>query len=310
MWIFYSVFYGGVFTFASRGSNVNAHMDKDQKSVVALIHGKDRPGLVALVSNWIFEHGGNILHADLHRDLEAEIFFQRVEWETPVKNWDSELQAFEYRMHELGMHVKWHLVEDQPNVALFVSKIDHCFHDLILRWKSGEYPGKICCILSNHKNLEIEARKYQIPYYYVPVSQNTKEQAEAVQLEIIHKYHLDLIILARYMQVLSPKLIENANCPIINIHHSFLPAFVGAKPYHQAFERGVKIIGATAHYVTEKLDAGPIIQQDVARIHHRHMVRDIIRKGKDLEKMVLSQAVRWHLEHRVLSYHGKTVVFD
>ena len=281
-----------------------------EKQIVALIYGPDQPGLVAKVSNWIFEDGGNILHADLHRDLEAGIFFQRLEWLIPNENWEGKLQRFEYLVHEIGMNIQWYLMEDDPNVVLFVSKTDHCFHDLILRWRSGEYPGKVSAIISNHEILKDEAEKYEIPFHFIPVTKGKKEEAEKKQLEILNEYKADLAILARYMQILRADFIANAPCPIINIHHSFLPAFVGSKPYHQAFERGVKIIGATAHYVTEVLDAGPIIQQDVTRITHSNDISDIIRRGRDLERIVLSQAVRWHLEHRVLEYNGKTVVFD
>lgn len=285
-------------------------MEDFNKRVVALIYGDDQPGLVAKVSNWIFEDGGNIIHADLHRDLDAGIFFQRLEWSVPELNWQKKLQRFEYQVKEIGMMIKWHLMEDNPNIILFASQTDHCFHDLLLRWKAKEFPGNIAAIISNHRLLEEDAGKYGIPFYYVSLNKENKAVAELEQLEILRKYDTDLVILARYMQILSPSFIENAKCPIINIHHSFLPAFIGSKPYHQAYKRGVKIIGATAHYVTSELDAGPIIQQDVARITHRHSIKDIIRRGKDLEKMVLSQAVRWHLEHRVLQYNGKTVVFD
>ncbi len=281
-----------------------------EKRVVALLHGPDDKGLVAKVANWIYSHGGNILHADQHRDLEAEVFFQRVEWLHPVENWEIESKAFKAFVESLNMNAGIHLVNESPNIALFVSKTDHCFHDLVLRWRSSEYPGKIACVISNHNDLSEEAEHYGLPYYHLPVSKLNKSEAEGKQLAILEKYKIHLVILARYMQILSPEFVQNSPCSIINIHHSFLPAFVGAKPYHQAYQRGVKIIGASAHYVTEELDGGPIIQQDVARINHRHSVEDIIRRGKDLEKAVLSQAVRWHLEHRVLGYEGKTVVFD
>ena len=199
---------------------------------------------------------------------------------------------------------------DRPKVALFVSKFDHCFHDSILRFKSGEMNGELACILSNHNKLQPEAERYGIPFYHIPVSRETKADAEAQQLKILRKHEIRLIVLARYMQVISADFLKNFNFPVINIHHSFLPAFAGGRPYHQAHARGVKLIGATAHYATSELDEGPIIHQNVARINHRNSVPDLIRKGRDLEKMVFAQAIRLHLENRILVYNNKTVVFD
>ena len=199
---------------------------------------------------------------------------------------------------------------DLPKVALFVSRLDHCFHDSILRFRSGEMNGSLACILSNHEDLRTEAERYGIPFHHIPISKETKPQAEAEQLELMRKYSVKLIVLARYMQVLSADFLDKVNCPVINIHHSFLPAFAGGKPYHQAHARGVKLIGATAHYATADLDEGPIIHQDVTRINHRSSVPDLVRKGKDLEKTVLAHATRLHLDNRILVYHNKTVVFD
>lgn len=277
---------------------------------VALLHGPDRPGLVARVANWVFERGGNILHADQHRDMEAGIFFQRVEWQPTQANHADEERAFVEFATTLGMQSRVVSSTHRPRVALFVSKFDHCFHDLILRWKAGEYACDIALVLSNHHDLESVARGYGLPFIVVPVSVATKPQAEAEQLEILKRERIELVILARYMQVLSAEFLRSFGRPVINIHHSFLPAFAGGKPYHQAHARGVKLIGATAHYATAVLDDGPIIQQDVARVTHRHSVGDLIFKGRDLEKLVLAQAVRWHLENRVLVYGNKTVVFD
>jgi formyltetrahydrofolate deformylase len=198
----------------------------------------------------------------------------------------------------------------RPRVALFVSKFDHCFHDLVLRWKSGEYVCDLAAIVSNHLDLREIARGYGLAFHHIPVTAANKAEAEARQLELLQAEKIELVVLARYMQVLSGDFLERLGCPVINIHHSFLPAFAGGRPYQQAYVRGVKLIGATAHYATAVLDDGPIIQQDVVRVTHRHDVDDLVRKGRDLEKMVLAQAVRWHLENRVLVYGKKTVVFD
>jgi formyltetrahydrofolate deformylase len=199
---------------------------------------------------------------------------------------------------------------DRPRVALFVSKADHCFHDLVLRWKAGEFPCEIVAIVGNHPDLAEAARGYGLAFVHIPVTAGTKASAETRQLALLREFRTELVVLARYMQVLSADFLERLGQPVINIHHSFLPAFAGGRPYHQAHARGVKLIGATAHYATRDLDEGPIIHQDVARVTHRHGVDDLIRKGRDLEKMVLAQAVRWHLEGRVLVYGNKTVVFD
>jgi len=279
-------------------------------TIIALLYGPDQPGLVSRVSSWIFLRGSNIHHADQHKDQEANIFFQRVEW-TPSEQIDEEAIAFEtFARKELGMTVTVAKSTDRPKVALFVSKIDHCFHDTILRFRSGEMSGELACIISNHDALRTDAETYGIPFYHVPVTQETKATAEAKQLKIMHSHGVNLVIMARYMQVLSDDFLKQANCPGINIHHSFLPAFAGGKPYHQAHTRGVKLIGATAHYATADLDEGPIIHQDVTRINHRNSVPDLVRKGKDLEKSVFAQAIRLHLDNRILVYLNKTVVFD
>lgn len=283
-------------------------------TLIALLHGPDQPGLVARVAGWIFERGGNILHADQHRDQELGVFFQRVEWQPATTGGEgapaaaaAEFKAF---AESMGMHADVSSSTSRPRVVLFVSKADHCFHDLVLRWKAGEYACDLAAVVSNHRTLESAAQGYGLPFHHLPMVPGEKSRVEAEQLALLREIGADLVVLARYMQVLSAEFLERFGRPVINIHHSFLPAFAGGKPYHQAHARGVKLIGATAHYATAVLDDGPIIQQDVARVSHRHNVDELVRKGRDLEKLVLAQAVRWHLEHRVLVYGNKTVVFD
>lgn len=279
-------------------------------TIIALLYGPDQPGLVSRVSSWIFLRGSNIHHADQHKDLEANIFFQRVEWST-AGDAKEEAQAFEnFASQELGMTVQVALSSDRPKVALFVSKIDHCFHDTILRFRAGEMAGQLSCIISNHETLAPDAEKYGIPFYHIPVSSENKTEAESEQLKVLSENGASCIVMARYMQVLSNKFLKQVACPVINIHHSFLPAFAGGKPYHQAHQRGVKLIGATAHYATADLDEGPIIHQDVTRINHRNSVNSLVRKGRDLEKSVFAHAIRLHLDNRILVYNNKTVVFD
>ena len=281
-------------------------------TLIALLHGPDQPGLVARVSGWIFERGGNIVHADQHHDREAGVFFQRVEWEAkaPVAELDAVAAEFRTFASGLGMKVQVTTSVGRPRVVVFVSKAEHCFHDLVLRWREGEFSGELVAVVSNHADFAAVAKAYGLPFHHIPVTAETKVAAEAKQIALLGELRADLVVLARYMQVLSADFLEKLGRPVINIHHSFLPAFAGGKPYHQAYARGVKLIGATAHYATRDLDEGPIIHQDVARVTHRHGVDDLIRKGRDLEKTVLAQAVRWHLEGRVLVYGHKTVVFD
>lgn len=286
--------------------------------LIALMHGPDQPGLVARVAGWIFERGGNILHADQHRDTEAGIFFQRVEWEpseregplTPARLAAEEAGFLAFAGGSLGMRVRVLDSTLRPRVAVFVSKADHCFHDLVLRWKAGEFACDLVAVVGNHADLADVARGYGLPFHHIPATAQTRAGAEAAQYDLLAGLRVQLVVLARYMQVLSEEFLIRLAVPVINIHHSFLPAFAGGRPYHQAHARGVKLIGATAHYVTCDLDEGPIIHQDVVRVTHRHGVEDLVRKGRDLEKLVLAQAVRWHLEGRVLVYGNKTVVFD
>ncbi len=279
-------------------------------SIIALLYGPDQPGLVAKVSNWIWQREGNILHADQHRDNSVEIFFQRVEWIPKTDDIELEIREFNAFTDSLNMISQIKASCQRSRVAMFVSKYEHCFHDVILRGKSGEFNGDISCIISNHESLREASEGYGLPFYHVPISRESKSEAEARQIEILEKHGADVVILARYMQVLSSDFLRALKRPVINVHHSFLPAFAGAKPYHQAYSRGVKVIGATAHYATAELDEGPIITQAVTPVNHRHVVEDLVRKGRDLEKVVLSQALRFHLEQRILCYGNKTVVFD
>ena len=281
-------------------------------SVIALLHGPDQPGIVAKVATWIHQRGGNVLHADQHLDRQENVFFQRVEWEPDAdRNPREESDEFiSFVERELTMQVRIALSEDRPKVAIMVSKADHCFHDLVLRVRAGEWNAEFVGVLSNHQELQSVSESYDLPFVHIPMNQENKVEVEQRQISWLREQGVELVILARYMQILSSEFLQQVSCPVINIHHSFLPSFAGAKPYHQAYQRGVKLIGATAHYVTEDLDEGPIIEQDVARVSHRHGPRDLIEKGRDLEKVVLATAVRRHLQNRVLDYQNKTVVFD
>jgi formyltetrahydrofolate deformylase len=281
-------------------------------SVIALLHGPDQPGIVAKVATWIHQRGGNVLHADQHLDRQENVFFQRVEWEvSPSCEPRQESDDFvSFVGDELDMQVRIGLSTDRPKVAVMVSKADHCFHDLVLRVRAGEWNADFVGVISNHDDLQSVSESYGLPFYHLPMTAGNKQEVEGKQISWLQEQGVELVILARYMQILSPSFLEKVGCPVINIHHSFLPSFAGARPYHQAYQRGVKLIGATAHYVTEDLDEGPIIEQDVARVSHRHGPKDLIEKGRDLEKLVLSTAVRRHLQNRVLDYQNKTVVFD
>jgi formyltetrahydrofolate deformylase len=279
-------------------------------SAVLLIDCPDRKGLVARVSGLLFERGANILHADQHIDHDAGLFFMRVEWELDGFNVESFRTAFTPMASELNMRWKLTSSARKPRVALFCSQYLHCMADLLHRWRTGELVCEIPLIISNHQEVANLAAFYGVPFEYVPVTAETRTAAEARQLDLLSQNKVELVILARYMQILSPTFVARYPAGIINVHHSFLPAFTGARPYHAAHARGVKLIGATSHYVTEVLDDGPIIEQDVARISHRDQVEDLVARGRDLERMVLSRAVRWHLDRRILCYGNKTVVFD
>ena len=279
-------------------------------SAVLLIDCPDRKGLVARVSGLLYERGANILHADQHRDQELGLFFMRVEWELDGFDLDGFRQVFAPLADELAMTWKLTSSERWPRVALFCSQYLHCMADLLHRWRTGELVCEIPAIVSNHRAVENLAAFYGVPFEYMPVTAETRAEVEARQLELLARHKVELVVLARYMQILSPQFVSHYPAAIINVHHSFLPAFTGARPYHAAHARGVKLIGATSHYVTEVLDDGPIIEQDVARISHRDQVEDLVARGRDLERMVLSRAVRWHLDRRILCYGNKTVVFD
>jgi formyltetrahydrofolate deformylase len=289
-------------------------------SAVLLIDCPDRKGLVARVAGLLYERGANILHADQHQDHDLGLFFMRVEFalDRPQENGLSgggfNLEGFRAVFAplaaELGMRWKLSSSARRPRMALFCSQYLHCMADLLHRWRTGELDCEIPVIVSNHREVEQLAAFYRIPFEYVAVTTATRGEAEARQVELLARHEVELVVLARYMQILSPAFVGRYPAAIINVHHSFLPAFTGARPYHAAHTRGVKLIGATSHYVTEVLDDGPIIEQDVARISHRDQVEDLVARGRDLERMVLSRAVRWHLDRRILCFGNKTVVFD
>ena len=281
-------------------------------TAILLIDCPDRKGLVAAVGEFLYRHNANILHADQHQDAERGLFLMRVEWDRTDFTLDPAefTRKFAPIAEKYGMRWRLELSTLPHRVALFVSKYDHCLADLLYRHQSGELPCDIPLVVSNHPDAKRWADFYGIPFHCVPVEAGDKAAAEAKQLALLHDHKIDLVVLARYMQVLSPEFVARFPRRIINVHHSFLPAFKGARPYHRAFERGVKLIGATSHYVTDDLDEGPIIEQDVMRISHRDGLDDLLQKGRDLEKVVLSRAVRWHIDHRVLVYDRKTVVFD
>jgi formyltetrahydrofolate deformylase len=283
-----------------------------KNTAILLIHCPDRKGLVAAVSGYLYEQGANILHADQHRDDDQELFFMRVEW--ALEGVEEGLDQFRRDFEEIArkFSMQWRLaLSSQPcRMAILVSRYDHCLADLLHRHRAGELACEIPLLIGNHEDARPLAEFYGVPFHWIPVAPSEKRQAEQRQIELLRENRIDLVVLARYMQVLSPEFVSCYPRKIINVHHSFLPAFSGAKPYHRAFERGVKLIGATSHYVTELLDDGPIIEQDVVRVSHRDQLEDLIEKGRDLERVVLSRAVRWHLDHRILCYGNKTVVFD
>jgi len=283
-----------------------------RNSACLLVSCPDRKGLVAAIANFLYGHNANILHADQHQDKVAGLFLMRVEWD--LDGFGLGLEQFEAEFAPIAEkhQMTWSLDQSssKPRMAIFVSKHDHCLADLLYRHHAGELYCDIPLIVSNHPDTQWLAKAYDIPFVHVPVTKDNKPEAEARQRELMAAHKVDFIVLARYMQVLSADFMHDWENRIINIHHSFLPAFHGAKPYQRAFERGVKLIGATSHYVTEVLDDGPIIEQDVVRISHRDDLDDLVQKGADLEKVVLSRAVRWHIDNRILVYGKKTVVFD
>lgn len=283
-----------------------------KNTAILLVDCPDRKGIVAAISDFLFRHNANILHADQHQDADLGLFLTRVEWDLE----DFKLQPTDFQKEFASVaerfQMRWRLElsATRPRIAIFVSKYDHCLADLLYRYESGELNCKIPVIVSNHPDAERLAAFHKIPFHFLPVAETGKSDAEQKQLALLKKHSVDLVVLARYMQILSPEFVAEYPQRIINVHHSFLPAFTGARPYHRAYERGVKLIGASSHYVTETLDEGPIIEQDVVRISHRDQLEDLVQKGRDLEKAVLSRAVRWHIEHRILVYAKKTVIFD
>ncbi len=278
-----------------------------------LIHCPDQSGIISTVTGFIHSKGGNIVYLDQHVDEEAGVFFMRLqsEFDADAIEFDALDKEFEQQMAvRYKMQYRFYPGEERPKMALFVSKYNHCLYDLLSRYHSGELSVEIPFILSNHKDLQPIAEQFNITYHHVPISKEKRVEAEKKQLELLLSAGVDFIVLARYMQIVSPLIIDHYPDSIINIHHSFLPAFAGAKPYHAAFKRGVKIIGATSHYVTEALDAGPIIEQDVAAVSHSHSVKDMIAKGRDLEKIVLARAVQLHVDRKTMVYNNKTVIFS
>lgn len=285
---------------------------KTETSAILLISCPDQQGIVCAVTDFLMRHHGNIVGLEQHTGSEEGAFFMRVEWE--LKEFalprDQISEKFKPIADRYQMKVELHFSDSRPRLAIFVSKFSHCIHDLLARWNAGEWNVEIPLIISNHPDLEPLAKMYGIEFKLIPITKETKAGQEAVILKLLREKNIDLIILARYMQILSDHFCKNFPNRIINIHHSFLPAFVGAKPYHSAHQRGVKIIGATSHYVTCDLDEGPIIEQEVMRVSHKDSVESLIRKGRDLEKLVLARAVWAHLQNKVLVYKNRTVVFS
>ncbi len=289
---------------------------KDSTTATLLVSCDDRPGLVAALSQLLYALGLNILDADQHTDTDAGKFFQRIRFDLSVRDGEALIDQETLRgairevaeRHAMDWDLR--LDRDLQRMAIFVSKTDHCLYDLLLHHRSGELRCEIPLIVSNHPDLEPIARQFDIDYRVFPITKETKQTQEALEIELLREHGIDLVVMARYMQILSEQMIDAFPMRIINIHHSFLPAFQGGRPYHQAYGRGVKRIGATAHYATLDLDEGPIIEQDVVRVSHRDSPRDLVRKGRDVERTVLSRAVAWHLDGRVLVYDNKTVVFD
>ena len=278
-----------------------------------LLQCPDKPGILAEVTDFITVNKGNIIYLDQYVDHVENIFFMRIEWElkdflVPQEKIEDYFRTLYGQKYEMDFRL--YFSDVKPRMAIFVSKLSHCLFDILARYTAGEWNVEIPLIISNHPDLQHVAERFGIPFYLFPITKETKEEQERKEMELLAKHNITFIVLARYMQVISEQMINAYPNKIINIHHSFLPAFVGAKPYHAAFQRGVKIIGATSHYVTTELDAGPIIEQDVVRITHKDAIEDLVNKGKDLEKIVLSRAVQKHIERKVLAYKNKTVIFS
>ncbi|HPR34005.1 MAG TPA: formyltetrahydrofolate deformylase [Prolixibacteraceae bacterium] len=284
-----------------------------RNTAVLLLHCPDKQGLLALVTEFINSNNGNILYLDQHVDREEKLFYMRIEWELekfviPKEKISDYFETLIGKKHNMTFQI--YFSEERPRMAIFVSKMSHCLFDLLARYTSGEWDVEIPLIISNHPDMEPVAEGFGIEYRFFPITKENKAAQEALELALLREFKIDFIVLARYMQIISDEFIAQYPNRIINIHHSFLPAFVGAKPYHAAHARGVKIIGATSHYVTPDLDAGPIIKQEVSHISHKDTVNDLIAKGRDLEKIVLSKAVSKHIERKILVYNNRTVVFS
>ena len=282
------------------------------KKITILIHCQDQKGIIAAVTNYIASIEGNIIYLDQHVDGDQDVFFMRLECEFAKENLDLQTLKNDFQENlatQFRMSWEMYTQAEKPRMALFISKYDHCLYDILSRFSAGELPLDIPLIISNHEDLKPIATRFDIPFEYVPFTKDTKEQGEKRQIKLLKEYQIDFIVLARYMQIVSKTIIDLFPNKIINIHHSFLPAFPGAKPYHSAFKRGVKIIGATSHYVTEELDEGPIIEQDITRVLHSHSIEDFIMKGRDLERIVLARAIKLHAERKTMVYNNKTVVF-
>ncbi|MDD3490213.1 MAG: formyltetrahydrofolate deformylase [Paludibacter sp.] len=288
-------------------------MIENEQTAILLIHCPDKPGILTAVTEFINQHQGNILYLDQYVNREEKVFFMRVEWDLCSFQIPKD-KIEEYFRTLLGlrfdMNFSLYFSEARPRMAIFVSKMSHCLYDLLARYAAGEWKVDIPLIISNHPDMEHVAKRFDIEYHYLPVNAANKAEQEARELELLKAHKITFCVLARYMQILSPEFIDSFSGRIINIHHSFLPAFAGARPYHAAHERGVKIIGATSHYVTSELDAGPIIEQNVAQISHKDTVEELIRKGRDLEKIVLSHAVDKHIDRKILTYKNRTIVFQ
>ncbi len=281
------------------------------RSAILLISCPDRTGLVATITDFLYRNNGNILHLDQHVDAEANVFFMRIEFELDGFSLSEQaiFAAFQPIAEQFNMQWELHFSEETPRMAVFVSKQGHCLYDLLARYQSGEWQVQIPLIVSNHPDMQSIVEKFGIDFHLLSITKDNKPQQEQAQLKLLQDYRIEFVVLARYMQILSAEFVAAYPNRIINIHHSFLPAFIGAKPYHAAHARGVKMIGATSHYVTADLDAGPILEQDTVRVNHKDSVEDLIRKGKDVEKLVLSRAVGYHLRRQVLIYNNKTVIF-
>ena len=284
-----------------------------KNNAILLLSCPDQKGIVAAITDFLLKNDGNVVDIEQHVDTDNSQFFMRVEWELDGFNIPNEKIGEYFQTLVASKYgIQWDLKfgERKTRIALFVSKYSHCLYDILSRYQSGEWDVELPLIISNHKNLEHVALNYKIPFYHIPISKENKREKEEIQVQLLKEHGIDLIVLARYMQILSNDFVNHYPHKIINIHHSSLPAFIGANPYRAAFERGVKFMGATAHYVTADLDEGPIIAQDITQISHRDSISDMKRKGRDIEKIVLAQAIWSHINHNVMVYGNKTVVFD